>query len=176
MQLWALDSGLCMGSIFLHTNVSAIVTEYSQSIQSQNHFCYRLTCIFWSYPSSGHQYGMLSHRAVCCCRDSYRRCLVYRDDHKREAQTSTQNSSLPSSCWPFSVSFLVSILFSIIFVKVEVEMNWLNMNWIFSVYIVLNRFDSSGNFLITGASDSHMFVLDARPSKRFEVIGWIGTF
>ncbi|XP_016149573.1 cilia- and flagella-associated protein 43-like [Sinocyclocheilus grahami] len=34
-------------------------------------------------------------------------------------------------------------------------------------------FDQGGNFLITGASDSRMFVLDARPSKGFEIIGWI---
>ncbi|ROL49549.1 Cilia- and flagella-associated protein 43 [Anabarilius grahami] len=34
-------------------------------------------------------------------------------------------------------------------------------------------FDQGGNFLITGASDSRMFVLNARPSKGFEVIGWI---
>lgn len=50
------------------------------------------------------------------------------------------------------------------------------MNWIFTVYIVLNRFDQGGNFLITGASDSQIFVLDARPSKGFGIIGWIGTF
>ncbi|KAK9964501.1 hypothetical protein ABG768_005668 [Culter alburnus] len=34
-------------------------------------------------------------------------------------------------------------------------------------------FDQGGNFLITGASDSRIFVLNARPSKGFEVIGWI---
>ncbi|KAI2657807.1 Cilia- and flagella-associated protein 43 [Labeo rohita] len=34
-------------------------------------------------------------------------------------------------------------------------------------------FDQGGNFLITGASDSRMFVLNARPSKGFEIIGWI---
>ncbi|XP_066535952.1 cilia- and flagella-associated protein 43 [Hoplias malabaricus] len=32
-------------------------------------------------------------------------------------------------------------------------------------------FDQGGNFLITGASDPHIFILDARPSKKFEVIG-----
>ncbi|XP_059422267.1 cilia- and flagella-associated protein 43 isoform X2 [Carassius carassius] len=33
-------------------------------------------------------------------------------------------------------------------------------------------FDQGGNFLITGASDSRMFVLNARPSKGFQIIGW----
>ncbi|XP_076829896.1 cilia- and flagella-associated protein 43 isoform X2 [Brachyhypopomus gauderio] len=33
-------------------------------------------------------------------------------------------------------------------------------------------FDQGGNFLITGASDPHIFLLDARPSKAFEVIGY----
>ncbi|KAK1791764.1 hypothetical protein P4O66_013741 [Electrophorus voltai] len=33
-------------------------------------------------------------------------------------------------------------------------------------------FDQGGNFLITGASDPHIFVLDARPSKAFDIIGY----
>ncbi|XP_030628306.1 cilia- and flagella-associated protein 43 [Chanos chanos] len=39
-------------------------------------------------------------------------------------------------------------------------------------------FDQGGNFLLTGSSDSHIFVLDARPSKTFEIIGYteaVGT-
>ncbi|KAJ8360229.1 hypothetical protein SKAU_G00167540 [Synaphobranchus kaupii] len=34
------------------------------------------------------------------------------------------------------------------------------------------NFDQGGNFLLTGASDSNIFVLDARPSKMFEIIGF----
>ncbi|XP_046727641.1 cilia- and flagella-associated protein 43 [Silurus meridionalis] len=33
-------------------------------------------------------------------------------------------------------------------------------------------FDQGANFLITGAFDSHIFFLDARPSKAFEIIGY----
>ncbi|XP_076599514.1 cilia- and flagella-associated protein 43 [Chaetodon auriga] len=33
-------------------------------------------------------------------------------------------------------------------------------------------FDQGGHFLLTGASDSHIYVLDAKPSKRFSVIGY----
>ncbi|KAG7463025.1 hypothetical protein MATL_G00190910 [Megalops atlanticus] len=33
-------------------------------------------------------------------------------------------------------------------------------------------FDQGGNFLITGASDSNIFVLDARPSKMFGIFGY----
>ncbi|RXN27818.1 cilia- and flagella-associated 43 [Labeo rohita] len=40
-------------------------------------------------------------------------------------------------------------------------------------YLLQEWFDQGGNFLITGASDSRMFVLNARPSKGFEIIGWI---
>ncbi|XP_041802985.1 cilia- and flagella-associated protein 43 [Chelmon rostratus] len=33
-------------------------------------------------------------------------------------------------------------------------------------------FDQEGDYLLTGASDSHIYVLDAKPSKRFSVIGY----
>uniref|UniRef100_UPI003AAA87D7 cilia- and flagella-associated protein 43 n=1 Tax=Centroberyx gerrardi TaxID=166262 RepID=UPI003AAA87D7 len=33
-------------------------------------------------------------------------------------------------------------------------------------------FDQEGNYLLTGASDSHVYVLDAKPSKTFSVIGY----
>nr|XP_015203067.1 PREDICTED: cilia- and flagella-associated protein 43 [Lepisosteus oculatus] len=34
------------------------------------------------------------------------------------------------------------------------------------------QYDQGGTFLLSGASDSYIFVLDARPSKMFEVIGY----
>ncbi|XP_071336498.1 cilia- and flagella-associated protein 43 isoform X2 [Trachinotus anak] len=33
-------------------------------------------------------------------------------------------------------------------------------------------FDQEGHYLLTGASDSHIYVLDAKPSKKFSVIGY----
>ncbi|XP_040905777.1 cilia- and flagella-associated protein 43 [Toxotes jaculatrix] len=33
-------------------------------------------------------------------------------------------------------------------------------------------FDQEGHYLLTGASDSHIYVLDAKPSKKFSVIGF----
>ncbi|XP_029926952.1 cilia- and flagella-associated protein 43 [Myripristis murdjan] len=33
-------------------------------------------------------------------------------------------------------------------------------------------FDQDGNYLLTGASDAHVFVVDAKPSKRFSIIGY----
>ncbi|XP_042358212.1 cilia- and flagella-associated protein 43 [Plectropomus leopardus] len=33
-------------------------------------------------------------------------------------------------------------------------------------------FDQEGHYLLTGASDSHIYVLDAKPSRRFSVIGY----
>ncbi|KAM9345139.1 cilia- and flagella-associated protein 43 [Symphorus nematophorus] len=33
-------------------------------------------------------------------------------------------------------------------------------------------FDQEGHYLVTGASDSHIYVLEAKPSKRFSVIGY----
>lgn len=37
-----------------------------------------------------------------------------------------------------------------------------------------NSFDQDGYYLFTGASDSHVFVLNAKPSERFSVIGYAG--
>uniref|UniRef100_A0A6Q2ZM02 Cilia- and flagella-associated protein 43 n=1 Tax=Esox lucius TaxID=8010 RepID=A0A6Q2ZM02_ESOLU len=36
-------------------------------------------------------------------------------------------------------------------------------------------FDQGGNFLVTGASDGNIVVLNARPSRTFEIIGYTGT-
>lgn len=51
-----------------------------------------------------------------------------------------------------------------------------------SVYVVFvffssfYSFDQEGHFLLTGSSDSHIYVLDAKPSKGFSVIGFTGRF
>lgn len=37
-------------------------------------------------------------------------------------------------------------------------------------------FDQGGHYLFTGASDSHIYLLDAKPSKRFSVIGYAGKY
>lgn len=39
-----------------------------------------------------------------------------------------------------------------------------------------HSFDQEGHYLFTGASDSHLYVLDAKPSKRFSVIGYTGGY
>lgn len=39
---------------------------------------------------------------------------------------------------------------------------------------VFNSFDQGGHYLFTGASDSHIFILNAKPSERFSVIGYTG--
>lgn len=44
------------------------------------------------------------------------------------------------------------------------------------VCLCFYSFDQEGHYLFTGASDSHMFVLDAKPSKRFSVIGYTGRY
>lgn len=40
---------------------------------------------------------------------------------------------------------------------------------------VLSRYDQSGQYLITGAAEGHIFILDARPSKLFQVLGYLGN-
>lgn len=35
-------------------------------------------------------------------------------------------------------------------------------------------FDQEGHYLFTAASDSHVFVLNAKPSESFSVIGYTG--
>ncbi|KAM3862960.1 cilia- and flagella-associated protein 43-like [Diretmus argenteus] len=42
----------------------------------------------------------------------------------------------------------------------------------FLLVCVFYSFDQEGNYLFTGAADSHVYVLDAKPSKRFSVIGY----
>lgn len=37
-------------------------------------------------------------------------------------------------------------------------------------------FDQGGHYLFTGASDSHIYLLDAKPSKQFSVIGYTGKY
>lgn len=45
-----------------------------------------------------------------------------------------------------------------------------------SVYVCVcfYSFDQEGHYLLTSSSDSHIYVLDAKPSKRFSVIGYTG--
>lgn len=43
-----------------------------------------------------------------------------------------------------------------------------------TVCLCFYSFDPEGHYLLTGASDTHIYVLDAKPSKRFAVIGVTG--
>lgn len=43
------------------------------------------------------------------------------------------------------------------------------------ILFLVYSFDQGGNFLITGASDANIYVLNARASRVFEVIGYTGT-
>lgn len=110
VQLWALDDGLCMGSISLQTHVSAIF-----EVLYDTHTIFRKTSesvhVIWCDFTSGNQYGMLPHSAVRCGRDSHWRCAVCGDDHKTEAQACSQSSSLPRPCRPFGVSFTATLLY-----------------------------------------------------------------
>lgn len=40
---------------------------------------------------------------------------------------------------------------------------------------ILPSYDQSGQFLIARATEGHIFVLDARPSKLFQVLGYVGN-
>lgn len=40
---------------------------------------------------------------------------------------------------------------------------------------ILPSYDQSGLFLIARATEGHIFILDARPSKLFQVLGYIGN-
>ena len=41
---------------------------------------------------------------------------------------------------------------------------------------LLCSFDQGGNYLLTGASDAYVYLLDPKPSKRFIVIGYTGRY
>lgn len=53
----------------------------------------------------------------------------------------------------------------------EFNIQNLYFTWIF----ILPSYDQSGQFLITRATEEHIFVLDARPSKLFQVLGYTGS-
>lgn len=47
---------------------------------------------------------------------------------------------------------------------------------LFSIWIyILPSYDQSGQFLIARATEGHIFILDARPSKLFQVLGYVGN-
>ncbi|XP_056617541.1 LOW QUALITY PROTEIN: cilia- and flagella-associated protein 43 [Triplophysa dalaica] len=104
IQLWTLDSGLCIGSIFLHTNVT---------------------------------------RMACCLIGQY--------------------------------AAVGTVTGDILFVEMTTKEKPRLIHRIHLYHVPVDHlvFDQGGNFLITGASDSQIFVLDARPSKGFGIIGWI---
>ncbi|XP_018407904.1 PREDICTED: cilia- and flagella-associated protein 43 [Nanorana parkeri] len=43
---------------------------------------------------------------------------------------------------------------------------------LYSVPVLHLHFDQKGNFLLTGAADGHIFIVDARPSSCFQVLGY----
>ncbi|XP_051508041.1 cilia- and flagella-associated protein 43 [Myxocyprinus asiaticus] len=104
IQLWALDSGLCMGSIPLQTNLTSV---------------------------------------ACCLIAQY--------------------------------VVVGTVTGEILFVEMTTKQKPRLVHRVHLYHVPVEHlvFDQGGNFLITGASDSRMFVLDARPSKGFEMIGWI---
>ncbi|XP_073507260.1 cilia- and flagella-associated protein 43 isoform X2 [Phyllobates terribilis] len=44
---------------------------------------------------------------------------------------------------------------------------------LYHVPVLHLQFDQKGNFLMTGAADGHVFILDARPSSSFQFLGYI---
>lgn len=47
---------------------------------------------------------------------------------------------------------------------------------LYSIWIyILPSYDQSGQFLIARAAEGHIFILDARPSKLFKVLGYVGN-
>ncbi|XP_055026578.2 cilia- and flagella-associated protein 43 [Misgurnus anguillicaudatus] len=104
VQLWAVDGGLCVGSIFLHTKVTSM---------------------------------------ACCLIAQY--------------------------------AVVGTVTGDVLFLEMTAKEKPRLVHRIHLYHVPVDHivFDQSGNFLITGASDARIFVLDARPSKGFEIIGWI---
>ncbi|XP_056327437.1 cilia- and flagella-associated protein 43 [Danio aesculapii] len=104
VQLWALDDGLCMGSISLQTHVTSM---------------------------------------ACCPIAQY---VV--------VGTATGD---------------------VLFVEMSTKQKLRVVHRVHLYHVPVDHlvFDQGGNCLITGASDSRVFVLDSRPSKGFDIIGWI---
>lgn len=48
-------------------------------------------------------------------------------------------------------------------------------NVLSTLTLFLSSYDEGGQYLIAGAAEGHIFILDARPSKLFQVLGYLGN-
>lgn len=58
---------------------------------------------------------------------------------------------------------------------VELFLEYNIQNWICTWIFVFLSYDQSGQFLIIRAMEGYIFILDARPSKLFQVLGYVGN-
>ena len=44
----------------------------------------------------------------------------------------------------------------------------------YDLFLLCYRTDQAGTFLLSGSSDDHLFIMDARVSKKLNVLGYTG--
>lgn len=81
---------------------------------------------------------------------------------------------------PVNLEAEISVVFMLSVKSAELwEWNYLTLIdciELFSTWIyILPSYDQSGQFLIARATEGHIFILDARPSKLFQVLGYVGN-
>ncbi|KAI3363278.1 hypothetical protein L3Q82_011908 [Scortum barcoo] len=151
LQLWSTD-GICLGSLSLQATVTSLaccpVAQYAAVGTSTGNVLF-IDLNREQRPRLVHQI-QLYHSPV---------------DHLVQVS--------PTPCDPTTFQFnsvLVTKFFLYIY---EVEAGIISSHKTQRGQLLSHFcFDQEGTYLLTGSSDSHIYVLDAKPSKRFSVIGY----
>lgn len=173
VQLWTTD-GLLLGSLSLQTDVTFTSKHLNHLKTVQCWLKYEKGGkLSGSDVCLGDVCGLLSYCTICSCWNSFRNRALRWPEEEAAASAGAQDPSLPL-CGSFAASISISRSF-IYFIQ-----TWCCKSKVclFAVCVcfvlVFNSFDQRGYYLFTGASDSHIFVLNAKPSERFSVIGYTG--
>lgn len=165
VQLWSTD-GLLLGSLSLQTDVIFIsrhldhITRPMFNTGSKWKVTSKvLICVFL-----GDMHGLLSYYAIRSCWNSFRKRALRWPEEGAAASAGAGEPS-PPLCGSFSASISICC---------KSKPFW----WVvcFSSVFFFYSFDQEGHYLFAGASDSHVFVLNAKPSERFSLIGYTGRY
>ncbi len=166
-----------MGSISLQTHVSAIIGD---SIRSRSNYFSQIRWISLLYLNLLFGMTLLQVTSMACCPIAqYVVVGTATGDVLFVEMTTKQKPRLVHRVHLYHVPVDHLVWVSLHRDYLLSYFLWIGALWTecweYCILYLFNRFDQGGNFLITGASDSRMFVLNARPSKGFEIIGWFGN-
>lgn len=172
MQLWSTD-GRLLGSLSLQTDVTFTSKHldqtkmYNTGSERTREVAFEvLLCVF-----SGDMCGLLPCCAIRGCWNSFRSRALCWPEEGAAAPADTRSPSWPL-CGSDSASIAIPKRF-IYFVQMSVE----KAKCLCAFQVLLfYSFDQEGHYLFIGASDSHVFVVNAKPSEGFSVLGYTGRY